>query len=177
MPDTHPDRPALANGSLMAAGLALLWAATLWCVGLNAEALYGAPAGARVSSVVSGATWLALPAILSALPAWFLVRALARMGIARRGSRMVRWFVFAWRMNLGALVIELFVLGWHASAGAEAPAIDLPIHALGLWLLALVNYVPGLMAYQARHRERAEAEEEAATGATGEARAEGREEF
>ena len=106
LPDIHPDRPILANGSFMAAGVALLWAATVWCVGLNAEALYGAPATARLSSVVSGATWLALPAVLSAIPAWFLVRALARMGIARRGSRMVRWVVFAWRMNLGALVIQ-----------------------------------------------------------------------
>ena len=151
-----PDRPPIANGSVMAAGAALLWAATLWCVGLNAEALYGAGAGERLASVASAATWLALPALLSAVPAWFLSRALVRLGIARRGSRMVRWVVFAWRMNLVALVIELCVLGWHASAGASAPAIDLAVHALGLWLLAGVNYVPALIARQARRREREE---------------------
>ena len=172
-------RPPIANGSLMAAGGALLWAATVWCVALNAPVLYGAPAGARLGDVVSAATWLALPALLSAAPAWFLSRALARLGIARRGSRMVRWFVFAWRMNLGALVIELFVLGWHASAGSEAPAIDLPIHVLGLWLLAFVNYVPALMAWQARQREREEGES-GESGAMSDGRAprnEGREEF
>lgn len=160
--DSH--RPPIANGSLMAAGVALLWAAALWCVGLNAEAIYGAPAGERLGAVASGATWLALPAILSAIPAWFLVRALVRMGIARRGSRLVRWIVFAWRLNLFALVIELVVLGWHASAGAEAPAIDLPIHVFGLWCLALVNYIPALIAWQASRREREETEREAAEG-------------
>ncbi len=140
----------------MAAGAALLWAATVWCVGLNAPALYGGPAGLRLAEVINAATWLAAPALLSALPAWFLCRALARMGIVRRGSRMVRWVVFAWRMNLGALVIELCVLGWHAAAGDEAPAIDMPIHIIGLWALAFVNYVPALMAWQARKREREE---------------------
>ena len=177
--ETDPYRPPIANGSLMAAGGALLWVATLWCVALNAPALYGAPAGARLGDVASAATWLALPALLSAVPAWFLSRALARLGIARRGSRMVRWFVFAWRMNLGALVIELFVLGWHASAGTEAPAIDLPIHALGLWLLAFVNYVPALMAWQARRREHEEGESgRVGVGSDGRApTGEGREEF
>lgn len=167
-----PYRPPIANGSVMAAGASLLWAATVWCVGLNAPALYGAAAGASLGDAANGGTWLAAPALLSALPAWFLSRALARLGIARRGSRMVRWVVFAWRMNLGALVIELLVLGWHASAGAEAPAIDLPIHALGLWMLAFVDYVPALMAWQARGRER----DERAAQASGKP-AEGREEF
>ena len=171
--DDH--RPAIANGSTVAAGAALLWAAAVWCVGANAEALYGAPAGARIGNVVAGATWLALPAILSALPAWFLSRALVRLGIARRGNRHVRWVVFAWRLNLVALVIELLVLGWHAAAGPETPAVDLPIHVLGLWTLALVNYVPALIAWQASRREAEEAREGGTAGEGG--AAEGREEF
>ena len=165
-----PHRPAIADGSLMGAGLALLWAATAWCVGLNAGAI-----GAGPGEVAAGATWLAAPALLSAAPAWFLVRALVRLGIAARGSRLVRWVVFAWRVNLVALVIELLVLGWHASAGAEAPVIDLPVHVLGLWALALVNYVPALIAWQASRREREEAT--AAASDDAERGAEGREEF
>lgn len=150
-------RARVANGSLMAAVAALIFALSAWSIGLNSATIHGAPAGERWSAVLGSAWWLSAPILLGALPAWFLARAGLDRGLGPQHGRMTRWFIGAWVLNVLALSGVWLVLLWHARAGESAPAVDLPVLILGIWSTAFTAYVPALIALQARRREAEEA--------------------
>ncbi len=152
-------RARVANGSLMGAVSVLAWLGSAWFIGMNSVDIYGGPAASQSGAIARGATWLSVPVLLGALPAWFLARAGIRRGLGPQHGRMTRWMIGAWIINGVALLGLWLLLWWHSSAPPESPDVDLPVLILGMWCTAFTAYVPAMIAVQARRREAVESHE------------------